>query len=182
MRDSEHVLHDGRRFRFVELTARLPDGRTARREIVRHPGAVAILPVLNGPAGRSIVLIRNYRPAVGRSIWEIPAGTLEPGEAIENCAGRELIEETGYRAERLVHLSNFLTTPGLTDEVMHTFVAYGLDHVGQDLDDGEHIEVQVTPLNTVREMMTDGSIVDGKSLVALLLADRLGLLDGGNRR
>ncbi|MCA9310735.1 MAG: NUDIX hydrolase, partial [Phycisphaerales bacterium] len=149
----------------------------AVREIVRHPGAVAILPVLEGET-RRVVMIRNYRPSVGASIWELPAGTLEPGEEPAGAAARELIEETGYRAARLRPLCRLLTSPGLTDEEMHIYFATGLEHVGQNLDEGEHIEVEPVTIDAVRRMVTDGSIRDGKSLAGLMLADRLGWLDG----
>ena len=172
------VLHTGRRFTFVEVEATLPDGRVVRNDIVRHPGAVAILPVLDGPRGREIVFVRNFRPTVDASILELPAGTLESGEDPADCALRELAEETGYRASVIRPLGTFWTTPGLTDEVMHSYVATNLEHVGQSLDDGEHIDVETYPLTDVPGMLDRGDIRDGKSMVILMHAIQRGIFDG----
>jgi len=138
------VIYQGRKFRVEQITLPAGDG-TREMTVVRHPGACAILPILHEPAGgrpATIVMIRNQRPAVGQTLWELPAGTIDPGEEPLPCANRELIEETGYRAATLEAFGRFYTTPGMTDEVMHVFVARGLTQVGQDLDDGEHIEVR----------------------------------------
>src|SRR5437867_5841802 len=132
------ILHRGRKFdlEMVELPG--PGGRTLKREVVRHPGAVVILPILD--PGR-LVLIRNQRPALGKEIWELPAGTLDPGEAPEACAKRELIEETGYKAASLTPLGRFYTSPGFSDELMFAYAAAGLTHVGQALEEDEHLTV-----------------------------------------
>jgi ADP-ribose pyrophosphatase len=141
-----------------------PDGHTLIREIVVHPGAVAILPVR---ADGSIVMIHNFRHAVEQELLELPAGTLQPGEAPVDCAARELEEETGYRAETLDPLCEFYTTPGITDERMHVFVARGLMPTAQKLDRGERIRVEVLPEARVREMLRAGQIQDGKTIAAL---------------
>jgi ADP-ribose pyrophosphatase len=103
-----------------------------------HPGAVVVLPLLDAD---TIVMIRNFRPSVGATLLELPAGTLEADEPAEACAGRELIEETGYRAGRIEPLVDFYTSPGVLSERMFAFVARELSHVGQQLDEGEEIEV-----------------------------------------
>jgi len=167
------TLHKGRKFDFELVTTEVAPGRTLTREVVRHPGAVLILPVL--PDGR-IVLIRNRRIAVDAWLYELPAGTLEPGEDPADCARRELEEETGYRAQRMDPLVTFYTTPGLTDEKMRAFVATGLTSVGQALEEDENIEVHPTPIPDVLAMIDRGELVDGKSILALLLALRRGLL------
>ncbi len=158
----------------------MPSGRTVRREVVRHPGAVLIVPVL--PDGR-IVLIRNFRVALEDWLWELPAGTLGRDEPPRDCAARELIEETGYRAGRIDPLADFLTSPGLGDETMHSFLATELVHIGQDLEDDESIEVRPVPASEALAMIDRGLLRDAKSMLALLLAQRRGLLPpvGENR-
>lgn len=177
------TLYHGRRFDFQLLT--LPaEGGSGPREmaVVRHGGACAILPILEEPApGRpaTIVMIRNQRPAVGQTLWELPAGTIDPGEAPLACAGRELIEETGYRAATLEPFGRFYTTPGLTDEVMHVFVGRGLAHVGQDLDEGEHIEVYTVRADEALAMIDDGRLMDAKSVIPIVRAHAAGMLGTG---
>lgn len=170
---TRETLHRGAKFDFERVSYRGPSGHTLRREVVRHPGAVVIVPILDD--GR-IALIRNFRIAVEQWVWELPAGTLGAGEDPAHCAGRELIEETGYRAARITPLLAFRTTPGLTDERMHGFVATGLTHVGQSLEEDEMIEVRPVPADEALAMIERGELVDGKSIVALLLAERRGML------
>ncbi|MGP1310114.1 MAG: NUDIX hydrolase [Phycisphaerales bacterium] len=172
---STRTLARGAKFDFVEAAVRRDGPRAGEhtRQFVRHPGAVVIVPVLDD--GR-LVLIRSYRAAVNETIFEFPAGTLEPGEPPATTAGRELIEETGYEARTIVPLGEFLTSPGLSDERMHAFAATGLTHVGQDLEDNEDIEVVPTPADEVFAMLRDGRLVDAKSMLALLLAQRAGAL------
>lgn len=178
--ESERTLiHRGSKFDFEMVSIRMPGGRTIRREVVRHPGAVAIVPLL--PDGR-VVLIRNYRIALEAWEWEIPAGTMSPGESPESCAARELIEETGHRAGRIRPLAAYHTTPGMTDEVMHAFVADDLVHVGQHLEEDEAIEVRPIPAGEALAMIERGELRDGKSMTALLLAERRGLLTPGAGR
>lgn len=168
------TLHKGRKFDFELLTVR-QGGQETLREVVRHPGAVVVVPILDD--GR-IVLIRNHRVALGEQLWECCAGTIEPPEAPVVCAGRELIEETGYRAATLVPLGWFYTTPGLTDERMHAFVATGLTHIGQDLEDDESILVEALPAERVLGLIASGELRDAKSMLAILLAQRAGHLPG----
>jgi ADP-ribose pyrophosphatase len=169
---AEHALHKGRKFDFHRLTVQYPSGRTLEREIVRHPGAVVIVPVL--PDGR-LVLIRVFRIALNRFSTELCAGTLEPrGEDPAACAHRELIEETGYRAANLIPLRPYFTSPGLSDELMHPFVATGLTHVGQHLEDDEHIEVFPASPAQAFALIADGTMNDAKSILALFLAREAG--------
>lgn len=141
------------------------DGGTAVREVVVHPGAVVVLPLLDD--GR-IVMIRNHRFAVGETLWELCAGTLEEGEPPEQTAARELVEETGYRAERIEPMTTFFTTPGICTERMYAFLATGLTEVGQDLEETERIEVEAVSRARVMEMLEAGEIRDGKTIAALL--------------
>ena len=128
------TIHEGPQFDYEEVTLVGSDGKERTRQYVKHPGAVCICPVLEGEDGVEVIFIRNERFTVGKALLELPAGTLEEGEAVETCAARELIEETGYEAARIVPLGSFYTTPGMTDEVMHAFAATGLTHVGQRLE------------------------------------------------
>jgi len=141
------------------------DGQTARREVVVHPGAVVVLPLLDGDR---VVLIRNHRFSIDETLWELCAGTLEPGEEPAATAARELVEETGYGAARIEPLTTFYTSPGICTERMYAFVATGLTEVGQRLEATERIEVEIRPLPTVLEMVRTGEIQDGKSIATLL--------------
>lgn len=151
-----------------------PDGRVHTHDLVIHPGAVVVLPILSDDAW---VLIRNWRPSAGREILELPAGTLEAGEAPRDCAARELEEETGYRAADIAPLAEFFTSPGICTERMHGFIARGLTPTRQNPDDGEHIRVEVMHPDKVLQLLQAGAFEDGKSIamLALYLLCRSGL-------
>lgn len=170
---ARRLIHKGRKFDFEMLTIHRPDGSHLEREIVRHPGAVVVVPLTDDGL---IVLIRNFRISLSEKIWECCAGTLESGEDPAICAGRELIEETGYRAASIESIGWFYTTPGMTDERMHAFIAKGLTHIGQDLEDDESIEVETFPVAKVFDMIDRGELRDAKSMTALLVAHRRGML------
>lgn len=140
------------------------------REIVRHPGAVVVLPLLDD--GR-VCLIRNFRISVNQTLIELPAGTLEPGEEPIQNAERELIEETGYRAAKLQKLHAFYLSPGILDERMHLFLATGLSPGETAREVGEEIDNLVVPWEEAVQMAVDGRIQDAKSIVGLLLVDRM---------
>lgn len=157
----------------VEFPRRAPSGGGGRgtmsREVVVPRDAVVILPLLDRqPGSEKIVLIRNERPAIGQTLWELPAGTIEEGEDPHVCAERELIEETGYEAERIERLASFYSSPGFCTEELTAFVAHGLTHVGQDLDDTENIDVEVVTFAEALAMAKDNRIRDAKSLATLL--------------
>ena len=162
-------LYRGRRFRVVRVEQDLPDGQRHARDIVRHPGAVAILPLLDD--GR-ICLIRNRRVSIDRTLVELPAGTLEPKEDPAETARRELTEETGYRADHFELLTTFYTSPGVLDELMWVYVATGLTAGRQALDAGEQIENLLVTWEEALRMAADGRITDGKTLASLLYFDR----------
>lgn len=159
-------LYTGKIFDVVLEKVTLPNGAVKDREIVRHPGAAAMVPLLED--GR-VVLIKQYRHAVGEFVWEIPAGTLEPEEAPVACARRELVEETGYKAAKFEKLTEILPAPGYTDEHIHIFLATGLQAVDQRLEDDEVIELQPTVLDLALAMVTQGEIRDAKTIAGLFL-------------
>jgi ADP-ribose pyrophosphatase len=142
------------------------DGSRGRREVVRHPGAVAVVPVLGD--GR-IVLLEHWRHAVGKTLIEIPAGTLEAAEDPLDCAHRELAEETGYRAGSMRPLAVFHTAPGFCDERLHLYVARDLVPGDQNLDPGEELVPWLAEPAQIRRLMRDGAIEDAKTLVGLLM-------------
>ena len=160
------TLYTGKIFDVVLERVTLPNGAVKDREIVRHPGAAAMVPLLDD--GR-VVLIKQYRHAVGEFVWEIPAGTLEPEEAPMACARRELVEETGYEAANLEKLTEILPAPGYTDEHIHIFLATGLQAVDQRLEDDEVLELQPTVLETALAMVAQGEIRDAKTIAGLFL-------------
>jgi len=151
-------------------TVRFPDGSTGELELIRHPGAAAVIPCASDPAGGdpTILMIRQFRHAAGGPLWEIPAGTLAPGEAPEACARRELREETGVAAERIERLTSIFTTPGFTDEVIHLFWAQGLTQGETARERDEFIEVVPQQLSQVLTGIRGGEIRDAKTVVAIL--------------
>lgn len=160
------TTHNGSLFR-VEILRRIDEtGEEVVREVVRHPGAVLVLPLLDAA---TILMIRNFRIATGQRLWELPAGKLEPNELPEQAAARELEEETGHRAGRITKLGEFYTSPGFTDELIHVFLAEQLDYIGQRLEPGEDLIVEKVTRDDALMMAADGRLRDGKSIAALFL-------------
>lgn len=158
-----------------EDLVRFPNGSEGLLEIVRHRGAVAVLPLFDpepasGTNGPDVLLLRQYRYAAGGMLWEAPAGKLDEGESPAACAARELEEEAGVKAARLVHLTTLLTTPGFSDERIHLFLATGLADGRQALEEHEVIECHRVPLADAVDMVRSGEIVDGKTVCLLMLA------------
>lgn len=167
------LIYRGRVINLRVDQVELPGGRVTSREVVEHPGAVAIVPLLDD--GR-VVLVRQYRHAAGGTLLEIPAGTLDqPGETPEAAAARELQEETGYSAARLTPLATFYPAPGFASELMHLFVATGLTQGDQGQMDDEQITVEWTPLSSVPDLLARGELRDAKTLVGLLAVRDAGL-------
>jgi ADP-ribose pyrophosphatase len=155
-------------------TVTLPNGVAVDLEIVRHPGASAVVPMKDDG---TVVLIRQFRHAAAGFIYEIPAGKLQPGEDPLVCAARELEEEVGYRARNFALLSSIFTAPGFTDEVIHLYQATGLTESRQSLDRDEVLEVVEMPLAEAITMIRSGSIRDAKTIVGLQSV----WIRGGNR-
>ncbi|MEP6507091.1 MAG: NUDIX hydrolase [Gemmatimonadales bacterium] len=152
-------------------TVRFPNGVTGELEMIRHSGASAVVPVLEVPGEPTkVLLIRQYRYAAEGFLYEIPAGRLEPGETPENCAKRELQEETGYSAGRLVAMTSIYTTPGFTDEIIHLFLADNLALGKLALESDEILELKAVQISEALELIRTGEIQDGKTICALLFA------------
>ena len=153
-------------------TVRFPDGSEGELEMVRHPGASAVVPFLSDPAGDDpqILLIRQYRYAAEGFLYEIPAGRLDDGESPAACAHRELREETGCTAERVEHLFTMFTTPGFTDEKIHLFLATGLAHGDARPEADEFMTLEPVPLSRALAMVERGEIQDAKTALGLLYA------------
>ena len=166
------LIHQGRIIRLEQHTVEFPDGSTGQLDVVRHPGAAAVVPFLDDPksADPRVLLIRHFRHAAGGWLWEIPAGKLDAGERDhpEQCAHRELKEETGYAAESVAHLLSIVTTPGFSDEVIHLYLATGLTKGSHAREADEFMELHELPLSKVRKMIQDNEITDGKTLAALM--------------
>jgi len=143
----------------------LEDGKKAKREVVEHRGAVVIVPLLEG---ERIVMVKQYRYPVGEDLLELPAGTLEEGESPLEGAKRELLEETGYTAQKMTELTSFYSSPGFCDERIHLFLAKGLKAKKQDLDSDERIDVELYTLDELVNMIKGGKIRDAKSIVGIL--------------
>ena len=160
----------GFRLRVNRERARLPDGRELDLDIVRHPGAAAVVPFASPD---EVILIRQYRHAANGTILEVPAGKLDPGESPETCAVRELEEEAGQRAGRLEALGWIWTTPGFTDEKIHLFAAFDLTEVPARPEADESIEPLRVPLDEALDLVWRGELRDAKSSLALLHAARV---------
>jgi ADP-ribose pyrophosphatase len=162
------IVHSGPVFTVErrEYSAGTPGAAPIVRDVVRHPGAVAVVPIT---AEGRLILIRNFRVAVDEWLWELCAGKLERGEDPAAASARELEEETGFTAATITPLGRFFTSPGFADEVMHLFEARELSPVPRRLEPGERIEVEALPLERVLEMVRCGEIRDGKTIAGLFL-------------
>ncbi len=165
---TEDVAWTGRIFNVDRLRVELPDGRVAIRDVVRHPGAVAVVALTED--GR-ICLVRQYRTALGRVTVEIPAGKLAPGEDPLECATRELLEETGMSAEKVAFLTTIATSDGFCDELIHIYMATGLTFSRSEPDADEFINVDLVPLEELVDAVLDGRIEDAKTVVGALICD-----------
>jgi 8-oxo-dGDP phosphatase len=171
----ERLVHQGHIWRVVVAEFSGPDGTVFRRDVVRSPGAVAVVPLLPSGAGWSVVLVRQYRPAIGAEVVEIPAGMRDiDGEEPVVTARRELVEEVGYEADEIHPLTVFHPSVGMTDSTTHVFVAVGMRHVGDNRKGPEEAAMTtvVVPLADALDEVASGEITDAKTAIGLLLAER----------
>ncbi|MBM7661121.1 ADP-ribose pyrophosphatase [Bacillus mesophilus] len=160
------TLFEGRVIDLVFEEVLLPNGKTSTREIIKHPGAVAVIPITSDG---KIVMVRQFRKALERELVEIPAGKLEKGEKPELTARRELEEETGYECETLDHLISFYTSPGFADEIVHVYIAEGLSKKVNklELDEDEFVEVIELSLEEAKQYIQEQKIYDAKTAYAV---------------
>ena len=173
-RISSRRVYSGRVISVDLDSVRFPNGTVGDLEMVRHPGASAVVPFLDpldAPDPR-VLLIRQYRYAANGYVYEIPAGRLDAGEAPIDCAARELREETGYSARDLISLTTFFTTPGFTDERIHLFAASGLSEGESATESDEVLDLAPVTLSRAVAMIASGELVDGKSMIGILFAER----------
>ncbi len=166
--DDDELLLATRRFTVVRRREPLPDGSVRIREVVLHPGSVVVVPLV---AGELVCLVEVVRTAVGSTLLELPAGTLDREESLADAARRELLEETGYRAGRIAAAGSFWMSPGILRERMHLFVAEDLVPGPQALEPGEQITTRVVPWREAVAMCLDGTIDDAKTVAGILLVD-----------
>lgn len=165
---SSENIFDGNLLHVRRDTVKLPNGKTATREWIKHPGASSVIPMLKDG---SVILVKQYRYPVGKITLEVPAGKLDaPDEDPLVCAERELSEETGYTADKIEKLTTIATTVGFSNEYIHLYIATGLHSGKQHTDDDEFINVVKVPLQEAVAMVNDGRIIDAKSVVSILMA------------
>lgn len=167
---AREIVHVGRRIRVAIDTTTTTDGQTIRRDVILHPGAVVILPVIDA---EHVCLLRNHRWVVDETLWELPAGTLEPGEELEPASRRELLEETGYRAESWRYLGYLFASPGVMDEKLHLFIAEQLTPGPNRPEADEELEPVTVKLADAVRMCLDGTIKDAKTITTLLRWERM---------
>jgi ADP-ribose pyrophosphatase len=163
--ERHEVVYRGKIIDVEVDTVRLPSGRSVIREVVKHPGGVVAVPVLED--GR-LLLIRQFRYPLQRFILEFPAGKLDSGQSPSDTVKRELEEETGYRADVMDYAFSFHTSPGFCNEIIHLFLASGLTPVAQRLEEGEHITVESYTLDECMQMIRSGAIADAKTILGIL--------------
>lgn len=165
---SSENIFDGNLLHVRRDTVKLPNGKTATREWIKHPGASSVIPMLEDG---SVILVKQYRYPVGKITLEVPAGKLDaPDEDPLVCAERELSEETGYTADKIEKLTTIATTVGFSNEYIHLYIATGLHSGKQHTDDDEFINVVKVPIQEAVAMVNDGRIIDAKSVVSILMA------------
>ena len=170
---SSQRIYTGRILNLDLDSVRFPDGSVGELEMIRHPGASAVVPFVNDPRtdDPDVLMIHQFRHAADRYVWEIPAGRLDPGEQPEACARRELEEEAGVLPAALHRLTTIFTTPGFTDERIHLFLATGLSPGTARREADEFVEVRQVRWSRVLTLIDEGEIVDGKTLVSLLFVE-----------
>jgi ADP-ribose pyrophosphatase len=170
---SSRRAYSGRIINLDVDRVRFPNGSIGELEMIRHPGASAVVPFISEPGpDAEILLIKQYRYAAERFLYEVPAGRLDSGEAPVDCARRELKEETGYSARTVEHLLTMFTTPGFTDEQIHVFLAYGLEPGDTAHEPDEFMSIERLTMREAVELVHRGSIVDAKTALAILFTNQ----------
>ncbi|AHM56515.1 ADP-ribose pyrophosphatase NudF [Peptoclostridium acidaminophilum DSM 3953] len=164
---NSEIIYNGKIVNLRIDTVELPQQKYSKREIVEHPGGVAVIAITDDG---EVIMVRQYRKAVEDAVLEIPAGKLDPGEDPRECAARELKEETGYEADTLEHLVDFYSSPGFTNEKIHIYLARGLRDGLAQPDENEYIDIELYSMQSLLDMASKNMIKDAKSLVALLYA------------
>ena len=167
---SSSPVYDGRLLHVREDQVRLPNGNQSTREYIIHPGAVAVIPVLDNG---DILMVRQFRYPLDRVFWELPAGKIDPGEDLLFCGQRELEEETGYRAQEWQFATTFHPCIGYSDEAISIYLAQGLEDGTHRPDEDEFVEPVRMPLETALEWVRDGRISDGKTVIGLFWAEKV---------
>ena len=165
--NNQTMIHEARVFKLVRDNVTLPNGVTLDMDIIRHPGAAAIVALKND---KTVILLRQYRHAMAETIWEVPAGTLNGNESPLECAKRELEEETGFRADKWEKLGVIAPLPAYSDERIHVYLAMELTPSHQNLDQDEILEVKEVTLSDALVMISNGQIKDSKTISSLFLA------------
>ena len=171
----DRLVHQGYIWHVVVATFEAPEGELFERDVIRSPGAVGVVPLLFEDGVPTVVFVRQYRGPLDQYVLEIPAGMRDvPDEPLELTAERELIEEAGFSAGRMEYLTNFFSSAGMTDSVLHIYLATDLSPVAREMHGPEetHMEVLRLPLAEAVEMVTRGEINDAKTVIGLLLVDR----------
>lgn len=164
------IVHVGRKIRVAVDSTTTADGQTIRRDVVLHPGAVVILPVLDA---EHVVLLRNHRFTIDETLWEVPAGTVEPNEPLQTCAERELAEETGYTAAKWRSLGYLYASPGVLNEKLHLFIAEELTPGAPRPEADEELQAVTVRFDEAIRMCLNGDIKDAKTITSLLLWERM---------
>ncbi|MGL4873382.1 MAG: NUDIX hydrolase [Clostridium sp.] len=164
----EELKHKGNFLKFINMTVELPDGKMGTRDIVRHPGASAIIPFIDE---KNIILVKQFRAALNKILIEIPAGKLEKEEDPFICAKRELEEETGFKSDHIEYLGTIATGAGFTDELIHIYKATNLYEGVKEGDEDEFIDVLKLEIDDVRKMIKNGEIIDAKTIAAFSYID-----------
>lgn len=158
---SEKLIHKGNFIDFVNIDVTLPNGKNANRDVIKHPGASAIIAFLDD---ENIILVEQFRLPLNKVLLEIPAGKLDKNEEPIDCAKRELQEETGYIAKDIEHLGSVATAPGFCDEIIHLYKAWNLVKGEKNEDEDEFTNVKILNIKDVKNMIKNGDIIDGKTI------------------